>query len=67
MAKHVLVIFDDEMIIISGDIGLPHRQAGEQQNPIEMRKLVFLLRKWTDPNWLNAILPEGGEVKMNYC
>jgi hypothetical protein len=59
-------LFDDEMVVISGDIGLPHRPAGEQQNPPEMKKLVFPLRKWTDPNWLSAILPEGGRVKISY-
>jgi hypothetical protein len=52
-------LFEDEMIVIHGDIGLHYRRTEEQQNPVEMSKLVFPLRKWTDPNWLSAILPEG--------
>jgi hypothetical protein len=59
-------LFDDEMIVISGDMGLHPPQTGEQQNLLEMSKLVFPLRKWIDPNWLSAILPEGGKVKVNY-
>ncbi|MCL4294084.1 MAG: TniQ family protein [Anaerolineae bacterium] len=59
-------LFDDELVVVSGDIRLHHRQTGEQQNPIEMKKLVLPLRKWTDPHWLSAILPEGGKVKATY-
>jgi hypothetical protein len=53
------------MVIIYGDIGLHYRQTGKQQNPVEMSKLVFPLRKWSAPNSLSAILPEGSKAKVH--